>query len=160
MVDRDEPGMKFMDLPMSKQLLDTMHQPIQALEHPKFRKMMDVAARATRGLKHLSRKETRQRIIQLFKTQMKALSDRLNVCIIINESLYQAKVFDPQSKVVSSEISLTCDAWQASSNDGYFAATGHWIEEPSPGKWNEEEALFGFTQMNTSHNGTWLGQAL
>ena len=51
-----------------------MHQPIQALEHPKFWKMMDMAARTTHGVKHLSQKETRQRIIQLFKTQMKALS--------------------------------------------------------------------------------------
>ena len=27
------------------------------------------------------------------------------------------------------QISLTCDAWQASNADTYFAVTGHWIEE-------------------------------
>lgn len=42
--------------------------------------MVDIAARTTRGVKHLSRKQTRQHIIQLFKDQMKALRDQLNVC--------------------------------------------------------------------------------
>jgi hypothetical protein len=61
---------------------------------------------------------------------------------------------------VSGEISLTCDAWQASNIDGYFAVTGHWIEEEREGEWAEEEALFGFTCMNTAHNGARLGQSL
>lgn len=65
-----------------------------------------------------------------------------------------------QSPNVSGEISLTCDAWQASNSDAYFAVTGHWIEEKSPGKWTADHALLGFTQMNTSHNGVRLGQAL
>jgi hypothetical protein len=43
--------------------------------------MIDVAARATRGVKHLSRYQTRQAIIAMFKAQMKALKDRLNVCL-------------------------------------------------------------------------------
>ena len=38
--------------------------------------------------------------------------------------------------------------------------TGHWIEEAQPEEWVEQEALFGFTQMNTAHNGVRLGQAL
>lgn len=37
---------------------------------------------------------------------------------------------------------------------------GHWIEEPMVGEWEEKEALFGFTQMNTAHNGARLGEAL
>jgi len=65
-----------------------------------------------------------------------------------------------KSTIVTGEVSLTCDAWQASNTDGYFAVTGHWIEEPQEGEWNEEEALLGFTLMNTAHNGTRLGQAL
>jgi len=44
--------------------------------------------------------------------------------------------------------------------DAYFAVTGHWIEELQPEEWVEHEALFGFTQMNTAHNGVRLGQAL
>ena len=62
--------------------------------------------------------------------------------------------------MVDCEINLTCDAWQASNSDGYFAVTGHWVEERVPGRWKLEHALLGFTQMNTSHNGVRLGQAL
>jgi hypothetical protein len=58
------------------------------------------------------------------------------------------------------KISLTCDAWQASNTDGYFAVTGHWIEEQSSGQWKLEHAILGFTRMNTVHNGKRLGQAL
>ena len=43
------------------------------------------------------------------------------------------------------EISLTCNAWQASNSDGYFAVSSHWVEEPSPGVWKLESALLGFT---------------
>jgi hypothetical protein len=61
---------------------------------------------------------------------------------------------------VSGEISLTNDAWEASNADAYFAVTGHWIETQPDGSWKLEHALFGFTRMNTSHNGIRLGQAL
>jgi hypothetical protein len=44
---------------------------------------------------------------------------------------------------MTSEISLTCDAWQALNADVYFAVTGHWIEEA--GEWVKRSALFGFT---------------
>lgn len=64
-----------------------------------------------------------------------------------------------QSKHVSGQISLTCDAWQASNTDRYFAVTGHWIEEWSQ-QWKLEHGLLGFTRMNTAHNGKQLGQAL
>ena len=59
-----------------------------------------------------------------------------------------------------SEVSLTCDAWQAGNTDAYFAVTGHWIEEHTPGEWSIEQALLRFVQMNTAHNGAHLGQAL
>jgi hypothetical protein len=61
---------------------------------------------------------------------------------------------------VSGEISLTCDAWQADNADGYFAVTGHWIEERAVGEWTEEHALLGFVQLDRAHNGTRLGQVL
>lgn len=57
-------------------------------------------------------------------------------------------------------MSLTCDAWQASNTDGYFAVTGHWIEEVLPNTWKLKHALLGFTQMNTAHDGICLGQVL
>jgi len=62
--------------------------------------------------------------------------------------------------MVDCEINLTCDTWQASNSDGYFAVTGHWVEERVPGKWKLEHVLLGFTQMNTSHNVVRSGQAL
>ncbi|PPR07906.1 hypothetical protein CVT24_002801 [Panaeolus cyanescens] len=128
-------------------LIET-NQPIQAFEHPTFKRMIELAARATRGIQLPTRKQTCAEILRMFKEQMKGLSERLN------------------SKAVAGEVSLTCDAWQADNADGYFAVTGHWIEEilsetpGSVGGWTEMEALLGFTQLNTSHNGERLGQAL
>jgi len=55
---------------------------------------------------------------------------------------------------------LTCDAWQASNTDGYFAVTAHWVQEPMLGKWELKSALIGFTRLNNAHNGERLGQAL
>ena len=133
-------------------------QPISAFEHPSFQHMIHVASHATRGVKIPNRKQTRDEIIALFKMQMTKLKDRLNV----RTFLFTASCSNPwsQSRYVSGQISLTCDAWQASNTDGYFAVTGHWIEECSPGKWTLEHALLGFTRMNTAHNGQRLGQAL
>ncbi|KAG6871411.1 hypothetical protein C0995_004884 [Termitomyces sp. Mi166 len=61
---------------------------------------------------------------------------------------------------VSGEISLTCNAWQAENMDGYFAVTGHWIEETAPMQWELKSALVGFMQLCNAHNGEHLGQAL
>lgn len=57
-------------------------------------------------------------------------------------------------------VSLTCDAWQAGNQDAFFGVTGHWNEEVASGLWEERSALFGFTQMNTAHDGARLGRAL
>ena len=65
-----------------------------------------------------------------------------------------------QSKSVTGQINLTCDAWQASNTDSYFAVMGHWIEEAKENEWVLQSALFGFTCMNTAHNGKRLVQAL
>ena len=62
--------------------------------------------------------------------------------------------------MVSGEINLTCDAWQAGNTDSYFAVTGHWIEETMPTLWELKSGLLGFTQLNNAHNGERLGQAL
>ena len=80
---------------------------------------------------------------------------KLKDCLNVRTFLFTASCSNPwsQSRYVSGQISLTCDAWQASNTDGYFAVTGHWIEERSPGKWTLEHALLGFMQMNTAHNG-------
>jgi len=55
---------------------------------------------------------------------------------------------------------VTCNGWQASSSDGYFVVTGHWIEEKTPTQWECKSALLGFTKVNNAHNGKRLGSAL
>ena len=42
--------------------------------------MIALAARSTRGVKIPDRKQTRRDIISIFKEQMTALKERLNVC--------------------------------------------------------------------------------
>jgi len=61
---------------------------------------------------------------------------------------------------VNGKVNFTCDAWQASNTDGYFAVTAHWIEDASPTVWKLELALLGFTHLNNAHHGKRLGQAL
>jgi hypothetical protein len=61
---------------------------------------------------------------------------------------------------VSGKINLTCNAWQASNTDAYFAVTGHWINEVQPGYWKLQNALFGFTCLTSAHNGKRLGCSL
>jgi hypothetical protein len=58
-----------------------------------------------------------------------------------------------KSKVIQGDVSLTCDAWQASNTDGYFAITGHWIKELHSGALELHSALFSFVQLNNAHNG-------
>ncbi|KAG1792995.1 uncharacterized protein HD556DRAFT_1213692, partial [Suillus plorans] len=54
-------------------------QPIDALNHKSFRYMIDVAARATNGVKLPSRTKTRRAIIDLFKHNLTNLRRRLLV---------------------------------------------------------------------------------
>ena len=58
-------------------------QPIQAFKHPKFQKMVNIAARSTCGVKFPSQKQTHQEIIKQFKEQMKALKECLNVSVLL-----------------------------------------------------------------------------
>ena len=93
--------------------------------------MIEVASRATNGVNIPNRKCTREEILDMFKNQMSRLKERLNVRQILLLTLsHYLQVQLIQSPAVVGEISLTCDAWQASNTDGYFAVTGHWIEEP------------------------------
>lgn len=47
---------------------------------------------------------------------------------------------------MNGDVSLTCDTWQAGNTDGYFAVTGHWIEETAM-QWELKSALVGFMQL-------------
>ncbi|KAF5314033.1 hypothetical protein D9611_006951 [Ephemerocybe angulata] len=117
-------------------------QPLDALSHPRFHYMVDVASRAMNGVKVPEKRATRAHLIARFKKNMSELHKCLN------------------SDAVKGKVSLTCDAWQASNRDAYFAVTRHWVEEDKKGQWSLQSALLGFTQMNTAHNGVRLGRAL
>jgi hypothetical protein len=54
-------------------------QPLDALNHPKFQEMIDVAARATGGVKIPGRKAIREEILNLFHQQMEKLRVRIHV---------------------------------------------------------------------------------
>ncbi len=57
-------------------------------------------------------------------------------------------------------VNLTCDMWQASTVDGYFAVTGLWIEEKVPGEWKLETTPFRFVRLNYTHTRKRLREAL
>lgn len=54
-------------------------QPIQALEHPKFKELIDLASRAKNGVRIPGRKATRGEIKRLFKDHFTKLKAQLNV---------------------------------------------------------------------------------
>ncbi|KAI0249256.1 hypothetical protein BJV78DRAFT_1129912, partial [Lactifluus subvellereus] len=57
-------------------------QPIQAFEHPKFKEMIDIASRATNGVKIPGREATHAEIKGMFKKHLTSLKSRLNVSLI------------------------------------------------------------------------------
>ena len=56
-------------------------QPIQALEHPKFKELIDVASRAKSGVSIPGRKATRAEIMRMFKKHLTTLKAQLSVCV-------------------------------------------------------------------------------
>lgn len=123
--------------------------------------MIQVAAAATEGAAIPSRKAARAEIMNMFNHEMERLRKRLNVGRSFTSYVSHLIVICFQDKdKVAGEISLTCDAWQAGSIDGYFAVTAHWIEEARPGEWELQNVIIGFTRLNNAHNGRRLGQAL
>jgi hypothetical protein len=54
-------------------------KPLQALEHPSFKKMIGIAARASKGMTIPNRKATRDVTINMFETQMTHLKNRFKV---------------------------------------------------------------------------------
>ncbi|KAM5545613.1 hypothetical protein V8D89_000651 [Ganoderma adspersum] len=124
---------------VARHWLIAMDQPLQALQHPSFKEMIHIAARATNGVKIDNLRNTREGILREFRQNVTALSKRLN------------------STAVKGKINLTCDTWQAENTDGYFAVTGHWVEEESRDsgartEWTIKSSLFGFIRMNCSHD--------
>jgi hypothetical protein len=54
-------------------------QPIQALDHPKFYEMIDIALWATNGVKIPGQKSTQATIIQMFKDHLIKLREQLSM---------------------------------------------------------------------------------
>lgn len=138
-------------------------QPIQALEHPKFKELIGVASRAKNGVDIPGRKATRGEILRIFKDYITHLRAELKVSVpfgSLPSSSFLVIISRLQGQTVQGEVSLTCDAWQASNTDGYFAVTAHWIKESTPTKWELKSAIIGFTRLNNAHVGIRLGQAL
>ncbi|KAJ7248958.1 hypothetical protein C8J57DRAFT_954351, partial [Mycena rebaudengoi] len=63
------------------QWLISTDQPLDALCHPKFKVMIDIAARATQGVTLPNRAQTREEIIKIFHSEMEKLKIRLHVRI-------------------------------------------------------------------------------
>lgn len=57
-------------------------QPLQAFDHASFHKMIDIAARATKGINIPNRKASRKHIIELFKKNLDNLRLKLTVSLI------------------------------------------------------------------------------
>ena len=57
-------------------------QPIQTFKHPKFKKMLNIAAQATKGIAIPTPRKTRGCVILSFKQKMFLLRDHLNVSLV------------------------------------------------------------------------------
>jgi hypothetical protein len=55
-------------------------QPIQAFAHPQFKEMINMASRATNGVKIPGRKATQGEIKRMFQEHLTKLKAQLNVC--------------------------------------------------------------------------------
>jgi hypothetical protein len=81
----------------------------------------------------------------MFKDHLMKLKAQLNVCVYMCiPSFYHSFLVILQGPTIQGEVSLTCDAWQASNMDGYFVVTVHWIEDLMATKWELKSALIGF----------------
>ena len=68
-------------------------QPIQALEHTKFRELIDIASHATNGVNFPGQKLTRREIQRLFIEHLTKLKTQLNVNILISLALIIFSMF-------------------------------------------------------------------
>jgi hypothetical protein len=104
--------------------------------------MINIASCVTNGVKIPGWKATQAEIMHMFKNHLMTLKAQLNVCVLW---IFHLFLIVSQGPTIQAEVSLTCDAWQAGNTDGYFAVMAHWIEEPTPEKWELKSALIGFS---------------
>jgi len=82
------PGRHFNPITKYPASLSCLSQPIQALEHPKFKELIDVASHATNGIKISGWKGTWGEIKHLFKDHITRLKAQLNVNIFLNSHFF------------------------------------------------------------------------
>ncbi|TEB18980.1 hypothetical protein FA13DRAFT_1603760, partial [Coprinellus micaceus] len=76
------PSVKYSDAlfrQVVEEWLIATNQPLQCVDHPKFHELIDVASRATEGVKIPTRQATRESIIDRFKKNVAELSAKFNV---------------------------------------------------------------------------------
>ncbi|KAF8135553.1 hypothetical protein EV363DRAFT_1159309, partial [Boletus edulis] len=77
-----EPVVKYTDSSFSDlavHWLIDMDQPVHALQHPSFQAMINLVSRATNGITIPTRKDTQQKVINLFRRQLLDLHKHLTV---------------------------------------------------------------------------------
>lgn len=107
-------------------------QPLDALSNEHFCKMVKVAACAKQGVQVPDTQATHAHIFEQHQITIVKAKELLN------------------RDCVPGKISTTCDAWSLSNCQGWYAVTGHWVEETKAGVWKLCGVLLGFTQLNTS----------
>jgi hypothetical protein len=122
--------------------------------------MIELASRAKNGIKVATQKASRAGILEMLHAHLRDLRDRLTVSWPTLKLVLVSSMFAFQGPQVKGKISVTCDCWQASNVDSYFAVTAHWIEVHSDSQWSLEAGMIGFTRLNHGHTGQRLGQAL
>ncbi|KAF6744250.1 hypothetical protein DFP72DRAFT_826137, partial [Ephemerocybe angulata] len=70
---------------VAEEWLIATNQPIEALSHPRFHEMIEVAARATDGVKIPEKRAVRESILRHFRNSVKELRDRLNIATFISK---------------------------------------------------------------------------
>ena len=116
---------------------------------------INVALHANHGVSIPGQKSTWQLTLHLFKGYLTQL--RAELCVSITPTIVKFLILHLQGPTVQGEISLTCDAWQASNMDGYFAVTAQWIQASTLTTWVLSSALIGFTCLNNAYVSVHLG---
>ena len=102
-------------------------------EHPKFKAMIEFTARATDVVNFPTRKRSNVQE-PYYNTE-----EHNNICLGL---VFAYSIASAQRPTVIGEVNMECDVWQASNTVGYFAVTGHCIEEVVPGQCQIKSSFF------------------
>ncbi|KAG2029304.1 hypothetical protein BDR03DRAFT_1018576 [Suillus americanus] len=89
-------------------LMIIIHKPIQALKHPRFKEMVDVASRATQGIKIPGRKATQAEIMRMFMNHLTQLKKTLNSASV-RQSLIEYASYQERSSRLPQDLEFKWD---------------------------------------------------